>query len=69
MSEKNRPKYSFSKRLGGCDFLNVAAWPGGSNPQDEVVGVQLRRFDGDWKTLGRPALHRTKEGPPLALRA
>ena len=62
VSEKTRPKFSFSKKLGGGDFLNVAVWPGKSNPQDEVVSVQLRRFDGDWKTLGRVALYRTKEG-------
>jgi hypothetical protein len=27
-----------------------------SKPEDEVVSVQLRKFDGDWKTLGRVAL-------------
>jgi len=62
MSEKTRPKYSFSKKLGGGEFLNVAVWPGRSNPEDEVLSVQLRRFDGDWKTLGRLALYRTREG-------
>lgn len=61
MSE-NRPKYSFSRKLGGGEFLNVAVWPGRSSSTDEVVSVQLRRFDGDWKTLGRLALYRTKEG-------
>lgn len=62
MSEKSRPKYSFSKNLGGGEFLNVAVWSGRSNPDDEVVSVQLRRFDGNWKTLGRLALYRTREG-------
>jgi hypothetical protein len=62
MSERSRPKYSFSKKLGGGEFLNVAVWPGKSNPKDEVVSVQLRMFDGDWKTLGRVALYRTKDG-------
>ena len=62
MSEKTRPKYSFSKKLGGGEFLNVAVWPGRSNPEDEVLSVQLRRFDGDWKTLGKLALYRTREG-------
>ncbi|MDG6917765.1 MAG: hypothetical protein JRM85_09260 [Nitrososphaerota archaeon] len=63
MGEKNRPKCGFSKKLGGGDFFNVAVWPGRPNPQDEVVSVQLRRLDGDWRTLGRLALYRTKEGP------
>ncbi len=62
MSEKSRPKYSFSKKLGGGEFLNVAVWPGRSNPEDEVVSVQLRKFDGTWKTIGRLALYRTKDG-------
>jgi len=62
MSEKSHPKFSFSKKLGGGEFLNVAVWPGRSNPKDEVVSVQLRRFDGDWKTLGRLALYRTNDG-------
>ncbi len=62
MSEKSRPKFSFSKKLGGGEFLNVAVWPGRSNPEEEVVSVQLRRFDGDWKTGGRIALYRAKDG-------
>jgi len=62
MAEKNHPKYSFSKRLGEGEFLNLAVWPGRSNPEDEVVSVQLRKFDGDWKTLGRLGLYRTKAG-------
>jgi hypothetical protein len=59
MSEKNR---SFSKKLDQGEFLNMAVWPGRSNPQAEVVSIQLRRFDGDWKTLARLALYRTREG-------
>jgi hypothetical protein len=62
VSEKARPKFSFSKKLGGGEFLNVAVWPGKSNPEEEVVSVQLRKYDGDWKTLGRIAIYRAKEG-------
>ncbi len=62
MSQKSRPRYSFSKKLGGGEFLNIAIWPGMSNPEDEVVSVQLRKFDGAWKTVTRIALYRTKEG-------
>jgi len=62
VSEKTRPKFSFSKKLGGGEFLNVAVWPGRSNPEDEVVSIQLRKFDGEWKTRARVALYRTKDG-------
>lgn len=62
MSEKSRPKYSFSRRLESGEFLNVAVWPGRSNPEDEVVSVQLRKFDGSWKTIARLALYRAKDG-------
>ena len=40
----------------------MAVWPGKSDPEAEVVSVQLRRYDGDWKTLGRVALYRAKDG-------
>jgi hypothetical protein len=62
MSEKTRPKYSFSRKLGGGEFLNVAIWPGKSDPEAEVVSIQLRKFDGDWKTLAKVALYRTRDG-------
>jgi hypothetical protein len=62
MSEKTRPKFSVSKKLGGGEFLNVAVWPGRSDPEAEVVSIQLRKFDGDWKTRTRVALYRTKDG-------
>ena len=62
MSEKARPKFSSSKKLGGGEFLNVAVWPGKSDPDAEIVSVQLRKFDGDWKTLARVALYRTRDG-------
>ena len=62
MSEKTRPKFSVSKKLGGGEFLNVAVWPGKSDPEAEVVSIQLRKFDGDWKTRARVALYRTKDG-------
>ncbi len=62
MSERNRPKYSFSKKIDESEFLNVAVWPRKSNPEDDVVSIQLRKFDESWETLGRLALYRTKEG-------
>jgi hypothetical protein len=62
MSEKSPPRYRFSKKLGGGEFLNIVIWPGMSNPEDEVVSVQLRKFDAAWKTVTRISLYRTKEG-------
>ncbi len=62
MSEKSRPKYSFSKKIEQGEFLNVAVWPGKSNPEDEVVSIQIRKFDVSWSTVSRLALYRTKEG-------
>ena len=61
MSEKTHPKFSVSKKLGGGEFLNVAIWPGKSDPEAEVVSIQLRKFDGDWKTRARVALYKTKD--------
>ena len=40
MSDKARPKFSFSKKLSGGEFLNVAVWPGKSNPD---IYIQQKR--------------------------
>lgn len=37
MSERSRPKYSFSKKVDGGEFLNVAAW------QDRTGQGQTRK--------------------------
>jgi hypothetical protein len=60
--EKVRPKYNFSKKIDEGEFLNVAIWHGRSNPEDEVVSVQLRKFDGNWNTVARLALYRKNDG-------
>jgi hypothetical protein len=44
------------------DYLSLAVWPGKSDPEDEVISVQVRRMEGEWKTVGRLAVYRTKEG-------
>jgi hypothetical protein len=62
-SGKSKPKARFSSRLPNGDYLQVAVWPGKSDPSAEVVSVQLRRLSGDeWTTVGRLALYRAKDG-------
>jgi hypothetical protein len=62
MSQKSQPKFRLSKRLESGDFLALSVWPGKSNPEDEVINVQIRRFQEDWKTVARLAVYRTKAG-------
>jgi hypothetical protein len=62
MSQKSQPKHRFMKKLDSGDYLLLAVWPGKSNPEDEVISVQVRRMEGDWKTVGRLAVYRTKDG-------
>ena len=62
-SGKSRPKARFSSRLPNGDYLQVAVWPGKSDPSAEVVSVQLRHLSGDeWATVGKLALYRAKDG-------
>ncbi len=62
MSQKSQPKFRFMNKLDSGDYLSLAVWPGKSNPEDEVISVQVRRMEGEWKTVGRLAIYRTKEG-------
>ncbi len=62
MSERSRPKFRVSKRMDNGEFLSLAVWPGRSNPEDEVVNVQVRKFEGEWKTAAKLAVYRTKSG-------
>lgn len=64
LSQKSQPKFRSIKKLDSGDYLSLAVWPGKSNPEDEVISVQVRRMmtDGDWKTVGRLAVYRTKDG-------
>ncbi len=62
MSQKSQPKFRSMKKLDSGDYLSLAVWPGKSNPEDEVISVQVRRMEGDWKTVGRLAVYRTKDG-------
>ncbi len=62
MSEKTQPRFRFSKKLDNGDYLNFAVWPGKSNPEDEVISVQIRSMQGEWKTIARLAVYHSKSG-------
>lgn len=63
MSEKQTPKARFSTKLPSGDFLGITIWAGKSDPNAEVVTVQIRHPAGDdWETTGRIALYRTPDG-------
>jgi hypothetical protein len=62
-SGKSKPKARFSTRLPNGDYLQIAVWPGKSDPTAEVVNAQVRHLSGDvWETLGKLALYRSKDG-------
>lgn len=62
MSERAQPKFRVSKRMDNGEFLTLAIWPGKSNPEDEVINVQVRKLEGEWKTAAKLAVYRTKSG-------
>ena len=63
LSLKSQPKARFSTRLDEQDFLNLAVWPGRTDPTAEIIVVQLRRRTGDeWETVGRLAVYRSSDG-------
>src|SRR6266705_1208858 len=63
MSAGQRYKARFSTKLPSGDFLGITVWPGKSDPNAEVVTVQIRHPTGDnWETTGRIAIYRTSDG-------
>ena len=63
MSVPSHPKVSFRNRLDNGDFLSLTVWAGKSDPNAEVITVQIRRLNGDvWETVGRLAAYRTADG-------
>ncbi|MDH5795238.1 MAG: hypothetical protein OEZ24_03930 [Candidatus Bathyarchaeota archaeon] len=63
LSLKSQPKARFSTRLDEQDFLNLAVWPGRTDPTAEIIVVQLRRRTGDdWETTARLAVYRSSDG-------
>jgi len=45
VSAKAQPTFRVSKGLVDGEFLSQSVWPGKSNPEDEVINVQLRKND------------------------
>lgn len=63
LTSTSQPKARFYTRLNEQDYLGITVWPGKTDPNAEVIVVQLRRKDGDnWETVGRLAVYRTSEG-------
>ena len=63
LSSSSKPKGRFYTRLNEQDFLGITIWHGKSDPEAEVIVVQLRRRDGDnWETTGRLAVYRSANG-------
>lgn len=45
------------------DYLSLTIWPGKSNPNAEVLTVQVRhQGEKGWETLARLAVYRTADG-------
>lgn len=56
-------KARFSRRTQDGDFLNITVWPSKSDPNAEVIVMQVRRQkEGQWETIGRLAVYRTSQG-------
>jgi hypothetical protein len=61
--EGQKFKARFSTRLPNGDFLGITVWPGKSDPNAEVLTVQVRHQTGqDWETVGKLAVYRTSDG-------
>lgn len=62
MSER-RPKARFSIAIEGGEFLSLTVWQGKTDPNAEVLTVQIRRREGEgWITVSRLAVYRSKDG-------
>ena len=63
MTSRARPKASFHKRMADGNYLGIAVWPGKTEPEAEVIAIQVRTFyDGKWETLERMAIYRDHKG-------
>ena len=63
MNTTSQPKARFYNRVGENDFLGLTVWRGKTDPEAEVIVVQIRRRNGDnWETVGRLAVYRTPDG-------
>ena len=60
LSSSSQPIGKFYTRLNEQDYLGLTIWQGKTDPNAEVLTVQLRRRDGDnWETIGRLAVYRS----------
>lgn len=63
MAEKPQPKARFLTRMPNGDYLALTVWPGKSDPDAEVLTVQVRHPSNQgWETVSRLAVYRTADG-------
>ena len=63
MSSLSQPKGRFYTKINEQDFLGITVWRGKSDPNAEVLVVQLRHREGEtWETIGRLAVYRSSNG-------
>jgi hypothetical protein len=63
MAERQKYKARFTSKLPNGDFLGITVWPGKSDPNAEVLTVQIRRQgNAGWETVHRVAIYRTQDG-------
>jgi len=63
MAERQKYKARFTSKLPNGDFLGLTVWPGKSDPNAEVLTIQIRRQgSAGWETVHRVAIYRTSDG-------
>jgi hypothetical protein len=63
LSARSQPKARFYTRINEHDFLNLAVWSGKTDPEAEVIVVQIRhREEDNWETVVRLAVYRSPNG-------
>jgi hypothetical protein len=63
LSSTSNAKARFYTRLNEQDYLGITVWSGKTDPEAEVIVVQLRRRNGDnWNTVGRLDVYRMPDG-------
>ncbi|HZY47337.1 MAG TPA: hypothetical protein VFE96_06020 [Candidatus Bathyarchaeia archaeon] len=63
MAERQKYKARFTSRLPNGDFLGLTVWPGKTDPNAEVLTIQIRRQGtAGWETIHRVAIYRAVDG-------
>jgi hypothetical protein len=63
MAERQKYKARFTSKLASGDFLGITVWPGKSDPNAEVLTIQIRhQGNTGWETVHRVAIYRTPDG-------